>query len=156
LPQIAVCSRSAWRLLDVDTGEFHPAVAVPGGFSWADWHPEGRRLAVSSEDAKIYLWDTRGRRLVLPPLEGHKTGGVLVRFNRAGDRLLSTDWNSSWRLWDVRTGQQLLAQPAVGYFLCFSPDDQVIGASFPSPRVRLFRFVRGQEFRTLVHYVTSG
>src|SRR5262249_39491926 len=78
LPQIALCTRGAWRLLDVDTGQVHPAVPVPGGVSWADWHPEGRLLAVSSQGAKIYLWDTRSQRLVLPPLEGHKNGGVLL------------------------------------------------------------------------------
>jgi serine/threonine protein kinase len=31
LPQIALCTRGAWRLLDVDTGQVHPPVPVPGG-----------------------------------------------------------------------------------------------------------------------------
>jgi serine/threonine protein kinase/WD40 repeat protein len=156
LPRLAVCVRSAWRILDVDTGKVHPPVRMPRGIFSADWHPEGRLLAVSGWDNKIYLWDTSNRRLVLPPLEGHKNGGVLVHFNHAGDRLLSTDWSSIWRLWDVRTGQQLLTQPARGTFLGFSPDDRFLGASLAPPRVQLFRFRSGQELRTLVHSNPSG
>jgi serine/threonine protein kinase/WD40 repeat protein/Tfp pilus assembly protein PilF len=155
LPQITLCSRRAWRLLDVDTGKVEPEVRDPQGVFDVDWHPEGRLLAVSGWDSKIYLWDATSRRKVLPPLEGHKNGGVLIRFNHAGDRLLSTDWSSLWRLWDVRTGQ-LLTQSAGGTFLGFSPDDQFVGASLVTPKVHLFRFRSGQEFRTLVHYEPSG
>jgi serine/threonine protein kinase/WD40 repeat protein len=156
LPQIALGSGSAWRLLDVDNGKVQPEVPVPGGISWADWHPEGRLLAVSGRDWRIYLYDTSSRRLVLPPLEGHKNGGVIARFNQAGDRLVSTDWNGLWRLWDVRTGQQLLTQPATGYWLHFSPDDRLLGSDVSGQKVRLFRFRGGEEFRTLVHYDKSG
>jgi WD40 repeat protein len=156
LPQLALCARSGWRLLEVDSGKVQEEVPTPRGIEWVDWHPDGRLLAVSSKDSKIHLWDASSRQTVLPPLEGHKNDGVIVCFNHARNRLLSTDWSHLWRLWDVRTGQQLLTQPAVGYFVGFSPDDELVGASLSSPRVQLYRCRSGDEFRTLVHYEPSG
>jgi serine/threonine protein kinase/WD40 repeat protein len=153
LPQIALGLPHAWRLLDANTGLVQPAAPVPGGFTQLDWHPEGRLLAVSTQhpDSKICLFDASTRQLVLPPFQGHKNGGIVVRFNHAGDRLLSTDWNHLWRLWDVRTGQQLLTLPATTYNLDFGPVDRMLGTDLAGSTVRLFQFRRGEEFRTVVH-----
>src|SRR5262249_21387206 len=91
-------------------------------------------------------------KLVLPPLEGHKKTGIVFRFNHAGDRLLSTDWSGIWRLWDTRTGQELLTLPAGGYCLRFSADDRFVAANWSPTSVRLYRFQGGREFRTVVHH----
>jgi serine/threonine protein kinase/WD40 repeat protein len=157
LPQIAVWSPSSWRLLEVDSGDVQREVFVPGGIFSLVWHPEGRLLAVSTTAiaCKIYLFDAATSHSLLPPFEGHKNGGVVIRFNHAGDRLVSTDWNGVWRVWDVRTRQQLLTQPAAGYWLHFSPDDRLLGADVSVSKVRLFRFRSGREFRTLVHHESS-
>jgi eukaryotic-like serine/threonine-protein kinase len=148
-PQLLVFSRAVWRVVDVDTGKIVAEKAQPGGVAWAAWHPEGRLLAVSNHDRKIYLWDTQTGQLALPPLEGHKNDGIMVQFNRAGDRLVSNDWSNILRLWDVRTGRQLLAQPAGGTCLHFSPDDALLAADLGFPKVRLFRCHTGQEFCTV-------
>jgi serine/threonine protein kinase/WD40 repeat protein/Tfp pilus assembly protein PilF len=157
LPRIALHSPIGWRLLDLDSGAVQREIPVPGAMFALDWHPEGHLVAVSTTSApyKIYLLDATTGRPLLPPLEGHKNGGVLVRFSQAGDRLLSTDWNNVWRLWDVRTGQQLLAQPAAGYWIQFSHDDRFLGADVSGSRVRLFQFHAGDEFRTLAHQDSS-
>jgi serine/threonine protein kinase/WD40 repeat protein/Tfp pilus assembly protein PilF len=152
LPQLLVASPSSLELLNVDTG----AVAavgpkLPGGYAWVDWHPEGRLLAVCGEqDHTIYLWDVAAGRLALPPLEGHKESGTVMRFNRAGDRLLSTDWSSAWHLWDTRSGQLLMTAPIEGVFLHFSPDDRLVGSGWAG-KIRTYRFRRGAEVRTVVH-----
>jgi WD40 repeat protein/tetratricopeptide (TPR) repeat protein len=156
-PVLAVsCMAKAYKLIDLETGEAQPEVPVPGGFNAMDWHPEGRLLAVSSsvdssQLPRIYLWDTTTHQLALPPLEGHKVAGVVARFSHAGDRLLSTDWNRVGRLWDTRTGQLLLTQPQINDWLHFSPDDRLVGIEVTVPKLRLFRFDPGQEFRTVVH-----
>jgi hypothetical protein len=111
-------------------------------------------LAVSI-DYKIYLWDVPTRRLVLPPLEGHRHLGLMMRFNHAGDRLLSTDWGGNWRLWDTHTGQLLLTLPAVGVTFYFSRDDRLVGAG-QHGKFQLYHFRRGEELRTVVYRKPAG
>ena len=152
LPQLLIRTRASLGLLNVDTGEV-AAVGpkLPGGYSWAAWHPEGRLVAVSGElDHKIYLWDVVTGRLALPPLEGHKRSGLVMRFNHAGDRLLSADWSGSWYLWDTRSGQLLLTLRGWGPSLQFSPDDRLVGGGW-SGKVQIYHFRRGEELRTMVH-----
>jgi serine/threonine protein kinase/WD40 repeat protein/Tfp pilus assembly protein PilF len=154
--EVAVWSRSSWRLLDAETGRLDPLTAVPGGISWVAWHPDGRLLAVSNNtDFKITLWDARTRRPAQLPMEGPRTAGVILCFNRAGDRLLSTDWSSLWRLWDTGTGRQILTMPAGGTHLRFGPDDGMLGTELTPPKVRLHRFASGAEFATLTHWVAA-
>ncbi len=156
LPQLVVQTADGWRVIDAETGQVVQERRQPGGVSWLDWHPEGRLLAVCAGDQRIYLWDVTTGKLIRPPLEGHKGGGVTARFSHAGDRLVSDDWSGSLRLWDVRTGRQILARAANCTWLRFSPDDGLLAGDVDLPRVRLFRFWPGDEFRTLVHQTAAG
>jgi serine/threonine protein kinase/WD40 repeat protein/tetratricopeptide (TPR) repeat protein len=152
-PLLAVDCGSGYRLLDLATGNARPEVPVPGGVSWMDWHPDGRVLAVGGNELdrlNIYLYDTATGRPTLPPLIGHRTQGIVLRFNHAGDRLLSTDWSSNWRLWDTRTGQQLLTLPTSGTRLDFRLDDRLISATLARPRLQFVRFQAGEELCTVV------
>jgi WD40 repeat protein len=156
LPQLLVGDRTSLRLLNVDTGtmvEVGPKVA--GGHSWVAWHPEGRLLAVGGEmDCKIYLWDVPAGRLVMP-LEDHKSRGVVMRFNHAGDRLLSTDWTGAGHLWDTRSGRLLLTRPGFWVNLHFSPDDRLVGTGSGGTPY-LYHLRRGEEMRTMVHRNKTG
>ncbi len=153
-PLLAMTSGTRWRTINVETGEA-VAEGAGNGLSWLDWHPEGRILAVAT-DRKICLWDTVTCKLVLPPLEGHKRLGLVFRFNHAGDRLLSTDWSSVGRLWDTRTGQELLTLPAAGGCLRFSADDRFVITDLAGMSVRLYRFQSGRECRTVLHHTAMG
>jgi YD repeat-containing protein len=155
-PTVAQNIPTGWRTIDVETGQVVAERAVPGGCTRLAWHPEGRLLAVTNDTRKITIWDTQTLQLALPPLEGHRNSGIVLRFNHAGDLLLSNDWSGIWRLWDVRTGKQLLTQPAGSSCLCFRADDGLVGADMSGGRVRLFRLRRGSEFQTLVHRPSSG
>ena len=107
-------------------------------------------MAVSGEqDYKIYLWDVVAGRLALPPLVGSTRLGLAMRFSLGGDRLLSTDWSDTWRLWDTRSGQLLLSMPALGASLHFSPDDRLV-RSGAGGKVQIYRYRRGAELRTVV------
>jgi serine/threonine protein kinase/WD40 repeat protein len=149
LPQMAIMERRVCRVIDIDSGKSLSEIPVPGGADWIDWHPEGRVLAISSDGLKIYLYEVSDRRLVVPPLEGHKQYGILARFNHAGDRLVSNDWASIFRIWDTQTGRQLLAQPGTGNGLTFSRDDRLLAAEVDVPHVRLFHYHISHEFRTV-------
>jgi serine/threonine protein kinase/WD40 repeat protein len=153
-PRLAIVARNAWQLLDLETGEPDPVVSVHEGISWHTWHPEGKLLATSSgwpvgTAHQITLWDAQTRQRALPPLAGPRHAGVVLRFNHAGDRLVNTDWEHLWRIWDWRSGKQLLTLPARGTTLQFSPDDSLLAADV-GVKVRLFRFHSGAEYGTLV------
>jgi serine/threonine protein kinase/WD40 repeat protein len=149
LPQIEVHNQFAWWIVDLATGATQPRISIPARHSSSDWHPEGRLLAVAAEDRKIYLWDTQTRQQVLPPLEGHKTLGIQCRFDRSGERLFSTDWSHMWRIWDTKTGRQLLTLPAGATDFQFSADGRLVGPDASPPKLRVYRFHPGLEFRTL-------
>ena len=150
--------RKSYRLLDVESGKFGPAISVPSGIELPVWHPEGRLLAIvgmAPNRCRIYLVQADSGAAEMPPLEAHRIAGVAVRFNHYGDRLLSTDWSGLWRLWDVRTGQLLLTQPAGGNELHFRDDDRLVGIDFSTRGLRLFRCESGREVCKVVHRAKS-
>jgi serine/threonine protein kinase/WD40 repeat protein/Tfp pilus assembly protein PilF len=159
LPQLLIgTGRDLW-LLDLNTGQV--ARVAPGfldEYDWEQWHPDGRILAVSgskNDERQIHLWDVAASRPALPALLGHYNGGIQMRFNHAGDRLLSTDWSASGKLWDTRSGQLLLSLPGIGSTPYFSPDDRLVGTGSRG-KVQLYRFRRGEELQALVHNSSTG
>ncbi len=151
---VYVYNGNVWRVLDVNTGDVKLERKQPN-LKWADWHPDGNLLAVGTIDPtgpRIYLWDIRTNQLACPPLQGHKTAGLVFHFNHAGDRLVSNDWSNMLRVWDTRTGRQLLAHSVGGVCMQFRGDDGLLAADVSSRKVRLLRCHTGQEFRTLIDY----
>ncbi len=156
-PLLATLGGSNVWVINTETGAVEWKLPLTGTVAWADWHPEGRLLAVAmNRERKIYLWDMDTRKPALPPLEGHKNDGIILRFDPSGERLLSSDWSGTWRLWDVRSGRQLLTMSAGGTCLQFSRGDSLVAADARVPPLRLFRYRPGREFRTLVPYRAPG
>jgi WD40 repeat protein len=158
-PRLLIGTRRSQWLLDLDTGKVtRVGPTLPGGYDWVEWHPEGRILAVSgsiNNQQQIHLWDVPAGRPVLPALLGHNSGGVTLRFNHAGDRLLSTDWSGSGKLWDTRSGRLLLSLPISMNPPYFSRDDGLVGTGALG-KIRLHRFHRGEELSTLVRYESTS
>jgi WD40 repeat protein/tetratricopeptide (TPR) repeat protein len=118
------------------------------------WHPDGRLLAAGA-GTNIHLWDVAEQARVAV-LEGHKGYGIRLEFNRAGDRLISSDWHGTLRLWDVATGRQRLSVLGVGW-PTFGLDDCSLACTLPgSGKVQILRFAAGREVRTLAGRVTAG
>jgi serine/threonine protein kinase/WD40 repeat protein/tetratricopeptide (TPR) repeat protein len=151
--RLAAASETAWEVIDLETKKVllhHPRRVVVG---WIDWHPDGRLLAVT-DDTSVSLWDTQTDQLTRR-LPGHD-GGVIARFNRWGDRIVSYCWLGTLRFWDVPSGRQLLAQPMLrNCGVQFGPDDDLIGA-MAIPKIRLFAVRSGREFRTAVQPGANG
>jgi WD40 repeat protein len=107
-------------------------------------------LATCCDDRFIRLWDLASGQL-LQMLGGHKTLGIRCAFTRAGDRLVSNDWNNVLRVWEPSSGRQLLSFSAAGYaILRVSSDDRVAALNVSDPtRLQLLRLCAGLEYRTI-------
>src|SRR5262249_59219495 len=75
------------------------------------WRGDGRLLAVSGSDHRIYVWDTDANRLQ-SVLEGHQNTVVLLQFTHEGSLLISSAWDGTMRVWDPVRGTPLLTVTA--------------------------------------------
>jgi WD40 repeat protein len=91
-------------------------------------------------------------------LAGHKNGGIELAFSHSGDLLASYGWDQTLRLWDPRTGKQLLSTPSpwMGWPPAFSPDDRLLAAAISSTKLGLWEVHASQEYRTLVSFHGQG
>ena len=79
---------------------------MPAGDTLAAWHPDGRHLAVGTENQRSKS-TTRSPPPRGPLLYRRPTGGTVPTFNHAGDLLVSNDWAGIRRLWDPASGTEL-------------------------------------------------
>jgi serine/threonine protein kinase/WD40 repeat protein/Tfp pilus assembly protein PilF len=158
LPVLAVGGGMAevCQFLDLDTGKVCGEMRVAGGHWWLAWHPDGEVLAVDTPDYKIHLRDFRSGREVLPALEGHNFGGPTYRFTRSGDWLTSNDWSALLRIWDIRSGQQILV---FGGATDTPPLDHASGQLGPlhlGTKIQLLRWLPSTTLRSLKSVASAG
>jgi WD40 repeat protein len=135
------------QLVDVENGAVCGELRIPSNITSIDWHPHGEILAVAGHDRRIHLLDTGSGRDVLPPLEAHLNYGIVCCFSHSGDWLASDDWSEVLRVWDTRTGQQILTHGGGTPRLQFSHDDRLLGPVVSGTKVRLMRSVQANAFR---------
>jgi WD40 repeat protein/serine/threonine protein kinase len=75
----------------------------------AAWTPDGRYAVASSSpnDHAVYIWEAATGSLV-HRLAGHRGAVMSVSVSTDGTRVLSAALDNTVRLWDVKTGQELL------------------------------------------------
>ncbi len=154
------------RIFDAATGRQLLVIrghhCVPGGLcvvNRAVFNGDGSRIATTGWDATVRIFDAAtGRQLRV--LRGHEPGGFgtyPVEWSPDGTRLLSTAPDGT-RIWDARTGRQLLALPpsgGPGYSAAWSPDGgQVLTESGIGPVV--WDASTGERLRTLETSSASG
>jgi serine/threonine protein kinase/WD40 repeat protein len=102
---------STCRIVESDSGRLLMAIPLPSAGEHVWWSPDGRTLATSCVDFKIYLWDAvTGRRKAV--LEGLTNHVFLVDFHPSGALLVSNGWENRLRLWDPILGRPLLSLTA--------------------------------------------
>lgn len=121
---------------------------LPGYVHAFAWNRDGSTLACGCEDGNIHYWDS-ARPFAKPRmLSGHTGAVVQLAINRQGDRLISTSWDGSTRLWDLPNRRQLVRADGVRIVgNQFSLDDRSIGFSTPRTLVGVWEVLdRGPLF----------
>src|SRR5262249_31986742 len=110
----ATWNNSAVVLLDAATGrQARVFVGLPRGAGGLAFSPDVQRLAAvcrgeGSKPGQAMVWDTQTARVILSlsgdALEGR---GAWTAFSPDGQRLVTTIFDKSARVWDVQTGSEL-------------------------------------------------
>jgi eukaryotic-like serine/threonine-protein kinase len=124
--RLAVVSNSVVQLRELSDGKELATFKQPSTVACLAWRGDGKLLATGGgeHDHDVYLWDTANPAQPPRALKGHFGAVVNLAFSHAGDLLLSESWDSTERLWDPGSGQQLLSKPWDSYAHHFGPDDQ--------------------------------
>jgi WD40 repeat protein/serine/threonine protein kinase len=112
------------------------------------WSPDGRFLACGCKDSQIYIWDLSDNKQNVV-LRGHQSEVRAVTFNHTGDLLASQSWDGTLRLWNPKSGRQLLNCPGDSCTLQFSPDDALLGGMVRNTEFVLLDLAMGHECRSL-------
>ena len=138
---------------DVATGEQLTRVRLGGAGQTKGlaFSPDGRRLASTTPEYHVYLWDLRTYQ-VSARLTGHRGEVFGVAFSRDGRRLASTSLDRTVRVWDVEKGvcQAILRGHTDDVFTAsFHPDGTRLATAGRDRAVWLWDLTRGEEVARL-------
>ncbi|EDN93035.1 hypothetical protein SS1G_08900 [Sclerotinia sclerotiorum 1980 UF-70] len=138
-------TRSNWSAA-LQTLEGHSNSVYSVAFS-----PDGTKVASSSYDQTIRLWDTTTGES-LQTLEGHSNSVTSVAFSPDGTKVASGSHDKTIRLWDTITGESL--QTLEGHSnwvssVAFSPDGTKVASGSHDKTIRLWDTTTGESLQTL-------
>ncbi len=122
------------KIWQTQTGKLLATLPVGGLFVHSvAFSPDGQFVAIGGNDKRgfVRIWNAQTGQPVPTP-EGFKehTDGVLsVAFSRDGTKLLTSSFDKTARLWDVKSGRQLQIYKGHSWWVwsaAFSPDESRI------------------------------
>jgi WD40 repeat protein len=134
-------------IIELDSGKIRYRFSQSAGSHECAWRSDGRMLAVTSEDDRVYIYDMVAGRLQ-SVLEGHRGNVLGVRFSPTDDLVMSHSWDGMTRFWDAVSGRALVEIQGRG--LEFSRDGRRVAATF-GQRIGLWEIAGGRECRMLHH-----
>jgi WD40 repeat protein len=120
-------------LFDARTGRYLRTLAEGTGRAWkAAFSPDGAHLAAgfeSPDPEPVKVWEVASGRLVRG-LAGHTPRVYDLAFSPDGARLAACSEEQTIKVWDWRSGKELLslACPGDGRCVAFSPDGKLLAA----------------------------
>jgi WD40 repeat protein/predicted Ser/Thr protein kinase len=134
---------------DAATGQEVARVRLGGGGQTKGlaFSPDGRRLASTTPEFNVYLWDVRTYQ-VSTRLTGHIGEVFGVAFSRDGRRLASASLDRTVRVWDVEKGdcQAILRGHTDDVFAAaFHPGGTLLATAGRDRSVWLWDLARGEE-----------
>ncbi|EIW80774.1 WD40 repeat-like protein [Coniophora puteana RWD-64-598 SS2] len=134
-----------------DTREERLKAEYHGHTMWvfsAAWHPSGKRLATSSMDKKVRVFDLTKPNVVSLLIEGHRDNVNSLMYSPDGNFLASGANDCTVRLWDVPTGKAVKS-PFRGHkrdvrSVAWSPDSTRIVSGAGDYTVRVWDASTGQ------------
>jgi WD40 repeat protein len=115
------------------------------------YSPDGSRLASTSADKKVRVWDAHTGKNLLT-LEGHALKALGVAFSPDGGRLASASEDRTVRVWDAHTGAHLRAlkgHTALVSSVAFSPDGARLASASFDQTVKVWDARTGADLLTL-------
>ncbi len=110
--------------------------------------PDGRRIASSSEDNTLRLWDGASAKPIGSPLKGHLGSVGSLSFSPDGRRIVSGSADNTLRLWNASTGQPygsaLQGHTAPVRSVAFSPDGRRVVSGSYDNTLRLWDAASGK------------
>ncbi|MCO6456798.1 MAG: hypothetical protein J5I93_15980, partial [Pirellulaceae bacterium] len=148
--RVAVSCATDHQVQVVGVDEYFPLTALehPAGVHGIAWNPAGSRLAAGCDDSRIYVWDVAARQ-VQSVLEGHEAGGIHVSFDPWDELLASHALDGTTRLWDCRTGKELVRARTSGVYRWSADGRYLLGGT--TEYAERWEVVRGASRRTLYH-----
>ncbi|RKP12066.1 quinon protein alcohol dehydrogenase-like superfamily, partial [Piptocephalis cylindrospora] len=94
------------RVSRTDTGECVQELEPSGEIIWLHWHPKGNVLLAGTNEGTMWMW-TIPTGTVMQVISGHSESITDGRFTHDGKRIVSVSEDSSFGVWDPRTGGSL-------------------------------------------------
>jgi WD40 repeat protein/basic membrane lipoprotein Med (substrate-binding protein (PBP1-ABC) superfamily)/DNA-binding SARP family transcriptional activator len=92
------------------------------------FHPGGKTLVSAHIDGKIALWDIASGQ-ALKQWQAYEEEAAAIRFNHAGNLIVTSGFNNLVKFWDAVTGEPA-GNPLYSYqsmsYLAISPDDRAV------------------------------
>lgn len=121
------------------------------------WRNDGKVVATGCGGHDIYIWDAASPARPLRPLKGHFGAVANLAFSQGGDLFFGNSLDSTDRLWDTMTGQQLVSRPGGMYReYAFDPDDQGLADGWQVAASRECRTFHGDKYLNWVAISPGG
>ena len=144
---VTTCEDRQARLWDAASGEVRRSLHHTNKLAWASFSPRGDRLLTVADRRVVWIWDLATGAAVCPPMfhDGRVRVLFQIAFHPDGQRIVTTGWDNTARVWDANTGQQRIRLNHPGGVMAaeFSPDGEVIATACWDGSVRLWEVETG-------------